>query len=204
MSHSPSIAVRLARTPMDSWSIPIYVVPSRVLRLAARSTSFFILFLDDHSTELQVALLTHKSNAMKEYISFEAWVTNHRGAKVVKFHTDRGGEFTSNEMKQHLEQHGTEHPMTVHDSPQQNGAAERRNRTILERVRALLFDSKLPAYMWGEAIFLAVYIINRSPSAVLDNITPHEVATGVRPDLSNLHWFGEDVWVRVEPTNKLA
>ncbi len=85
---------------------------------------YIALFLDDYSTELKVTLLTHKSEVMGEYVAYEAWVLNHRGAKLVKFHTDPGGKFTSNELKQHLMQQGTEHPMTVHDSPQQNGAPE--------------------------------------------------------------------------------
>ncbi len=201
-TFSPTDAARLALKHMDSWSILILCGPLPSPTITGKE--YYILFLDDYSTELKVALLAHKSDAMGEYLAYEAWVTNHRDAKIVKFHTDRGGEYTSNELKKHLEQQGTEHPMTVHDSPQQNGAAERRNRVIMERIRAMLFDSGLPVYLWGEALFHAVFLINRSPAAVLNDKTPHEVATGQCPDLSHLRRFGQDVWVRVDPENKLA
>lgn len=57
-------------------------------------------------------------------------------AVIKMFHRDSGGEFTSNEFREFLEMNGIAHQVTVHDTPEENGVAERLNRTLMERVRA--------------------------------------------------------------------
>lgn len=56
--------------------------------------------------------------------------------------------------------HGKKHKKTTPYSPQQNGLAERMNRTVLEKARCMLFDSKLSKQFWAEAIYVAVDVIN--------------------------------------------
>lgn len=73
----------------------------------------------------------------------------------------------------------------VPHTPQLSGTAERMNRTILERASSLLFHSKLEKYMWGEAAYTAVYLINRNPTSKLDT-TPIEKWKQKRTRLTNL------------------
>ena len=61
---------------------------------------------------------------------------------------------------------------SCNDTPQQNGVAERKNRHLLEITRALLFSTKTPKYLWGDALLHATYLINRMPSRVLNFETP--------------------------------
>ena len=81
-------------------------------------------------------------------------------------------------------------------TPEQNGAAERLNRTLLERVRAMLEDSGLPKTLWAEAAVTASYIRNRSPVASRDK-TPWELFFGQQPDVSNMKIFGARAFVHV-------
>ncbi|CAG9574313.1 unnamed protein product [Danaus chrysippus] len=70
-----------------------------------------------------------------------------------------------------------------------NGVAERMNRTLTEKARALLIDSQLPKELWGEALRYAIYVTDRSPTASL-NVTPFEMWAGRRPNVSNFRIFG--------------
>ncbi|KAI5677681.1 hypothetical protein M9H77_08631 [Catharanthus roseus] len=79
---------------------------------------------------------------------------------------------------------------TVMHNPQQNGVAERMNRTIMDKVRCLMVSSGIPKPFWGEAVSTAVYLINRSPSTAINFKTPLELWSGEPPNLSNLRVFG--------------
>ena len=118
--------------------------------------------------------------------------------------TDRGGEFTSKEFTDHLEQVGTIRHLTVHDSPASNGIAECANRTHLDGARAMLESSKLPKNLWAEAISHHVWIRNRVPtrSVKLDK-TLLELATGNKPNLTGIRPWGCKAWVKHIDVGKL-
>ncbi|CDO71000.1 hypothetical protein BN946_scf184844.g4 [Trametes cinnabarina] len=165
---------------------------------------YFITFLDDHADEAFVSLMRTKGEALSRYRAYEAWVKSHRGVQEIKtIQSDRGGEYTSREFVEHLEKHGTTRRLTIHDSPQQNGKAERLNRTLVEHARALLFDAHLPKFLWGEAVLHACWLRNRTSGKNTPGTTPHEVATGEKPDLSNLPRFGAKCWILQQNIGKL-
>ena len=87
--------------------------------------------------------------------------------------------------------------MTTPYTPQQNGVAERKNRSIVEAAKAMIHDQSLPLHLWAEASKTAVYVQNRSPHKILGNMTPEEAFIGKKPDLSNLRIFGCPVYVHV-------
>ena len=82
------------------------------------------------------------------------------------------------------------HELTVPKTPEQNGVAERQNRTLVESVRAMLTQAKLPKKFWVEALNTAVYLRNRSPTKAVNHATPFEAWIGNKPDVSHLHSFG--------------
>ena len=110
----------------------------------------------------------------------------------------------SREFERHLKDNGTVHMKTVHDSPQQNGAAERKNRVLLELARAMHFAAGLPWRLWSEAVNHAAWVINHTPTAALGGKTPISIAKGVTPDVSNLPVWGMHVWVHIKPKDKLT
>ena len=81
-----------------------------------------------------------------------------------------------NEFILYLKRQGTAQCLTAHNTPQHNGVAEWLNQTILKRVRALLHASGMPKFLWGEAACHIVWLKNRTPTKVLDGLTPYEVA----------------------------
>jgi hypothetical protein len=104
----------------------------------------------------------------------------------------------------HLQAAGTKQKLTIHDTAQHNGVAERLNRTLVEKVRAMLHESGLLKTLWGEAVRHAVWLKNHTPTKALDGGTPFEAATGKKPDLSKARPWGSKVWVWTESGDKLG
>jgi transposase InsO family protein len=165
---------------------------------------WFITFIDDFSREIKVSFMKKKSDAPAKIKDFVAWVKNHRKAEVKTIQSDNGGEYIAETLQEWLRANGIIHRRTVAHNPQQNGVAERRNRTLMERTRAFLFEADMPDKFWGEALHHTEFVMNRSPTKLLQNKTPFEAATGIKPDLTNLPLWGEDVWVHSRTRNKLA
>jgi transposase InsO family protein len=79
-------------------------------------------------------------------------VENETCLSIKCLRTDRGGEFTSLEFNKFCEQHGIKRQLTTAYTPQQNGVAERKNRTVMNMVRAILYEKKVPRTLWAEAV----------------------------------------------------
>ena len=87
------------------------------------------------------------------------------------------------------EQHGIKRHFTAHKTPQQNGVAERMNRSIAERARCHRLNAGLAKIFWADAVSIACYLINRSPRVALDEKVVEEVWTGKEVDYSGLRVF---------------
>ena len=74
-------------------------------------------------------------------------------------------------------------------TPQQNGIAERRDKTLLDIVRSMLSHSSLGSIFWGETIVIALYLLNLVPTKIHNRI-PHELWTGRKLNLQNLKVWG--------------
>ena len=92
----------------------------------------------------------------------------------------------------------------MHDTPQQNGVAERIHGTVFQAIRSNLTSANLPTNLWGECLTYVLYVYNRTPHAALDYKSPYEARFGNPPDLSNLHPFGQSCVVRLETAEKLT
>ncbi|CAL2269077.1 unnamed protein product [Prunus armeniaca] len=105
---------------------------------------------------------------------FKAYGEKQSGYNLKTLRTDRGGEFTSNEFSEFCKSNGIKRELTASYTPQQNGVAERRNRTIVEMARSMLKAKGLPNLFWAEAIHTSVFILNRSPTKSVKDMTPFE------------------------------
>ena len=97
----------------------------------------------------------------------------------------------------YLRERGTQQERTIPYTPEQNGVAERMNRTLMEKVRSMIYHANMPLRFWAEALNSATYVTNRTPTTSLVDATPYERWNGTKPDVSNLRVFGCRAYVHV-------
>ena len=162
---------------------------------------YFVTFIDDYSNFVYVYLLKRKSEVFEKFVEYLAMAENFTGKRLKKFRSDNGGEYVGEEFDKYLKQRGILTEPTVPYTPQQNGKAERMNRTILDNVRSMLHHAKLPKRWWAEAVAACVYLRNRSPTSSFKGETPYERWHGVKPNVEHLRVFGCNVYAHV-PSEK--
>jgi hypothetical protein len=113
------------------------------------------------------------------------------GFKLTLLKTDNGGEFVNDELRSFAAGKFTLRTTPPH-TPKSNAMAERFNRVLGERTRAMLKHKSLPLFMWPEAMKTITYLSNRTTTVSVGNklLTPIEMLTGVKPDVSHLRVFG--------------
>ena len=152
-------------------------------------STYLATYLDDYSKLCVVKPIRRKSEVpavTKEVINF---LEKQSGHDLLVLRSDNGTEYINKELQEYLASKGVMHQTTTRYTPEQNGAAERLKRTLMERVRAMLGDSGLSKKMWAEAACTACYIRNRSPATGRDR-TPWELFFGKQPDVVNMRTFG--------------
>lgn len=152
-------------------------------------SKYFISFIDDFSRKTFVYFLDTKTNIKTIFESFKAKVENQTGLKIKYLRTDNGTEFCNRVFDSFLDKCGIIHQTTVPYTPQQNGLAERMNRTIVEKAKCMMFNACLDKCFWAEAVATAIYLINRSPCKGNVNKTPEEIWSGTAPNLNHLRIF---------------
>ncbi|RVW86375.1 Retrovirus-related Pol polyprotein from transposon TNT 1-94 [Vitis vinifera] len=159
---------------------------------------YFITFIDDLSRYGYVYLMHEKSQAIDIFEMFIIEVERQLDKKIKIVRSDRGGEYygrydesgqNPGPFAKFLEKRGIRAQYTMPGTPQQNGVAERRNRTLMEMVRSMMSYSSVPISLWGEALKTAMYILNRVPSKAVPK-TPFELWTGRKPSLRHIHIWG--------------
>ena len=158
---------------------------------------YFISFIDDFSRKVWVYFLTEKSEAFYTFKRFKNLVEKETGVYLSGLRTDRGGEFTSNEFNNFCNEHGIRRQLTAAYTPQQNGVAERKNRTIMNMVRSMLNEKKFPKNFWPEAVNWSVHLLNRSPTLAVKNVTPEEAWSHIKPSVSYFRIFGCTAYVHI-------
>lgn len=158
---------------------------------------YFVLFIDDLSRMTWVYFLKSKSEVFSVFKSFKKLVETQSGETIKMLRTDNGGEYTSKDFKAFCEEFGIVHQLTVPYSPQQNGVSERKNRTVMEMARCMLFEKKLPKVLWAEAVNTSVYLLNRLPTKSVEGKTPIEAWSKEKPSAKGLKIFGSMCYFHV-------
>lgn len=151
---------------------------------------YFVTFIDDFTRKVWVYLLKRKSEVFETFKRFKALVEKQSERKIKMLRSDGGGEYVSDDFREFCEAEGIVHEVTPPYTPQHNGTAERKNRTLLNMIRTMLKGKNLPKCLWGEAAATAAYILNRCPSRRLNGRTPEEAWTGTKPNVMHLKIFG--------------
>ena len=156
-------------------SVPLELVQSDVCgKIGHKSlggAEYFLTFLDYKTHYTWVYPLKTKDQVFERFMEWQAEVEIFTSWKVKTLRTDNGGEFTSKRLQSHLKACGIRHELTIPKTPEQNGVAERLNRTPIEMTRSMLLDAKLPQKFWEEAVSTAAFLRNRSPTSALEGKT---------------------------------
>lgn len=156
---------------------------------------YSITFTDIYSGYTEVEFLRKKEEAATETKNFIEKIKTQFGRKPKNFRTDRGTEFLNGTLESYFKKEGINTQYTVGYAPEQNGVAERKNRTLMEAARTMLSESGLNKCLWAEAMATANYTFNRIMKK--NGKTPYELMFGSKPTRTAFHEFGNDVYVMV-------
>jgi hypothetical protein len=152
---------------------------------------YWVTFIDDHSRWCVIVLLHKKSKTLAAFQTYKVFVEKQTGNQIICLHDEKGGKFIGNEWDLFMQAESIKREHTVQSTPQQNGRAERKNRTLAEWITAMLNEAKLPASFWGEALQTANFLLNITPScSVAGGKTPFKPCHDRKPNYSILRVFG--------------
>lgn len=135
-------------------------------------------------------VLKYKDQAFAKFKEWLIEIENKTGKSLKYLRSDNGIEFLSDEFNNYCKEKGVTNNRTVAGTPQQNGIAERLNKTLLERVRCMLLSSGLSKMFWGDAVTTASLLINKCPPVPLKFKTPDHVWYGTPGNYTGLKVFG--------------
>jgi len=158
---------------------------------------YYVCFVDDMSRKTWAVPMRTKDEVLEKFKQFKTLVEKQSGCQVHILRSDNGGEYVSAAMQQYLSECGIQHQRSAPYTPQQDGVAERCNRTVVEMARTMLHHARLDMQFWPDAVATAVHIKNRCSHSATPGKTPEELWTGQRADVSHLRVFGCSAYVLV-------
>ncbi|KAJ9563127.1 hypothetical protein OSB04_008287 [Centaurea solstitialis] len=162
--------------------------PTNVMSIGKKS--YCLVIVDDFSRFTWVYFLKTKDETSGLIKSFVTIVENQSNLKVKVIRSDNGTEFKNSDINSFCDEKGIEKQYSAPRTPQHNGVAERRNRTLIEAARSLLADSKLPITFWAEAVNTACYVQNRTLVVKSQGKTPYEIFKKKKPFIGFFKPFG--------------
>lgn len=132
---------------------------------------YFLTFIDDFNRKVWVYFLKYKSDAFVFFKEFKTKVEKESGYYIKTLRTNQGGEYISNDFQKICKENGINKQFIARYTPQKNGVAERKNRTIIEMAWSMIKEKTLPNEYWAKVVACSIYILNRYPTKVVINKT---------------------------------
>ncbi|GJX93862.1 putative ribonuclease H-like domain-containing protein [Tanacetum coccineum] len=151
---------------------------------------YCLVVTDDCSKFSWVFFLAYKDETYDMLHDLIVGLENKLRHKVKTIRCDHGTEFKNHLMNEFCAKKGIKREYSIARTPQQNGVAERKNRTLIEAARTMLADSLLPIQFWAEAVNTACYVLNRVLVTKPQMKTPYELLMGRSPNISFMRPFG--------------
>jgi Reverse transcriptase (RNA-dependent DNA polymerase)/Integrase core domain len=167
---------------------------------------WYVIFVDDCTRMTWLYILKTKDEVSKIFQNFYKMIITQFEKRIKVIRSDNGTEYINKELQVFLSENGILHETSCVGTPQQNSVAERKNRHLLEITRSLLFENKVPANYWDNAITFAVYLMNRMPTTANKFQTPLQSLSSHVHIPSIMHLppkvFGCSVYVHVQKHNR--
>ncbi|CAI5519192.1 unnamed protein product [Closterium sp. Naga37s-1] len=201
-SSFPPTSAPLQTLHMDVWG------PARVR--GQGQERYFLIVVDDYSRYTTVFPLRTKGEVPDVLIP---WIRAsrlqlserfHSDFPVLRLHSDRGGEFSSDLLAAYCAEHGIRQSFTLPASPQQNGVAERRIGLVMEIARTSLIHAAAPHFLWPFAVRYAAHQLNLWPRVSAPETSPTLRWTGEVGDASRFRVWGSRAFVRDTSADKLS
>ena len=168
---------------------PLDLVHSNLDEMPVLSISgykYIVTYLDDHSSFGVIFYLKKKSEEFTVFKQYKAWSKRQLRTTLKCKQCDQGGEFLSNEQKSYLMENGIELQLSMPDSPQQNGHAERFQQTIVIEAEAMQHHAGLSNGFWIYVIKAKLHTYNITLIKRADYKTPKELWSGIKLNISHL------------------
>ncbi|GJY67278.1 putative ribonuclease H-like domain-containing protein, partial [Tanacetum coccineum] len=179
-SYKHISAVRLITEPLQLLHMDLFG-PTNIRSIDQKYYSLVVT--DDFSRFTWTFYLGTKDETFYVLKEFIALIENQLNKKVKGIRCDNGTEFKNAKLIELCGEKGIKRDYSNPRTPQQNGVAERKNRTLIEAARTMLADSKLPTMFWTEAVSTACYVLNRVSITNPHNKTPYELISGKVPQI---------------------
>ncbi|XP_075473453.1 uncharacterized protein LOC142504481 [Primulina tabacum] len=146
--------------------------------------------VDDFSRFSWVSFIREKSDTYDVFKQLLTRISNFHNLKVRRIRTDHGKEFENISFSSFCDRKGISHEFSAPKTPQQNGIAERKNRTLQEMARLMLASKNISKRFWAEALNTACHISNRVYLRSGSTMTSYEIIMGNKLNLKYFHVFG--------------
>ena len=167
------------------------------------NSRYFVLLKDDFSKYNKIYFLKNKSETCKFLKNYILRLEIETGQKFNTLRTDNGLEFINREVSELTNKFAIKHERSVAYTPEQNGSAERENRSVIELARTILIRNKLNKNLWAEACNSVVYVVNRTKNVDRHGKTPYELWHNKKCSFAHLKIFGTEVYGHIPKQKRL-
>jgi transposase InsO family protein len=198
-THHPHENIMTTDRPLELLHMDLF---SPIAYISISGSKYCLVIVDDYSRFTWVFFLQEKSQNQETLKGFLRQAQNEFGLRIKKIRSDNGTEFKNSQIEGFLEDEGIKHEFSSPYTPQQNGAVERKNRTLLDMARTMLDEYKTLDRFWAEAINTSCYSINRLYLHRILKKTSYELLTGEKPNVSYFRVFGSKCFILVKRGRK--
>jgi hypothetical protein len=186
-SPHPSKTIISSKRVLELLHVDLFGPPSHE---SLGGKKYCLVIVDDYSRYTWVYFFKLKSETQQTVIDFANEVQRQHNVPILAIRSDNGSEFKNYTLNEFLSEEGIRHQYSAPYTPQQNGVAERKNRTLMDMARSMLAEFKSPYNFWAEAISTACHSSNRLYLRKGLNKTPYEILNGNKPNISYFRIFG--------------
>src|SRR3954464_3594574 len=184
-AHPPTTII-YSKRPLELLHLDLFGPPFDSLG----GRKYCLVIVDDYSRYTWVYFFKRKSKTQQTVIDFANEAQRQHNAKILTIRSDNDTEFKNYTLDEFLSDEGIKHQYSAAYTPQQNGVAERKNRTLIDAARTMMAEFKSPYNFLAKAINTACHATNRIYLRKILNKTPYEILPGKNPNIKYFRVFG--------------